>query len=53
VAAEIVRSDNVAGLRDGNELLLDIAAEALAIDRTVENARGCEPIAAQRKVSVR
>jgi hypothetical protein len=34
-------------LKDRQELLLDVGAEAFAIDRAVEHARGREPIAAQ------
>lgn len=45
VAAEIVHDDNVARLEDGHELLLDIGAEALAIDRPVEDA-GCGELVA-------
>jgi hypothetical protein len=33
VAAEIVDDDDVARLEDRNELLLDIGAEAFAVDR--------------------
>jgi hypothetical protein len=44
VAAEIVHDDDVAGLEDRNELLLDIGAEAFAVDRTVEDTRGGELI---------
>ena len=47
MASEIVHDDNVAGLEDRQELLLDVGAEAFAVDRTVEHARGCEPVAAQ------
>ena len=36
------------GFRIGDELLLDIGAEALAVDRPVEDARRGEPVAAQR-----
>lgn len=39
-ASTHVHDDNVARLEDGHELLLDIGAEALAIDRPVEDA-GC------------
>ena len=48
MAAEIVHDDDVAWLENRNELLFDIGAEALAIDRAVEDARGGEPITAQR-----
>jgi len=47
VAAEVVQDDDVAGFEHRNELLLDIGTEALAIDRAVEDARGCELVAAQ------
>ena len=47
MAAEIVHDDDIAGLEDRQELLLDIGAEALAVDRTIEHARRGEPIAAQ------
>jgi hypothetical protein len=48
VGAEIVHDDDVARLENRNELLLDVGAEALAVDRAVEDARGSELIAAQR-----
>jgi hypothetical protein len=32
VASEIVHDDDVAGFEDRNELLLDVGAEAFAID---------------------
>ena len=35
------------GLRTRNELLFDIGAEAFAVDRAVEDARGGELVAAQ------
>jgi len=47
VAAEIVQNDDVAGLERRHQLLLDIGPEAFAVDRTIEDARGREPIAAQ------
>ena len=47
MAAEIVHDDDVAGFEDRNELLFDIGAEAFAVDRAVEDARGREPVAAQ------
>ena len=40
--------DDVAGLQGGHELLLDIGAEALAVDRPIEDARCNKPVAAQR-----
>jgi hypothetical protein len=48
VAAEIVHDDDIAGLERWNELLLDIGAEAFAVDRAVEDAWGGEAVAAQR-----
>ena len=45
--AEIVHDDDVAGLQTGDELLLDIGAEALAVDRPVEDTRSGKPVAAQ------
>lgn len=48
VRAEIVHDDDVAWLKHGDELLLDIGAEAFAVDRSVEDARCGEPITAQR-----
>jgi hypothetical protein len=48
VGAEIVEDDDVAWFQDWNELLFDIGAEALAVDRPVEDARCGEPVAAQR-----
>ena len=48
VAAEVVHDDDVARLENGNQLLLDIGSEALAVDRTIEHARSCEAVAAQR-----
>ena len=47
VRAEIVHDDDVAWLQDRHELLLDIGAEALAVDRPIEDARCGEPVAAQ------
>jgi hypothetical protein len=46
-AAEIVQDDDVAGLQDRHELLLDIGAEILAVDRSIEDTRCREPVAAQ------
>ena len=47
MAAEIVHDDDVAGLQNGDELLLDISAEAMTVDRSIEDARRSEPVAAQ------
>ena len=41
MAAEIVEDDDVAGLECGDEELLDIGAEAFAVDEPVEDA--CRP----------
>jgi hypothetical protein len=46
VAAEIAHDDDVAFAEDGNELLLDIGAEAFAVDRAIEDASGGELVAA-------
>lgn len=48
MTSEIIHDDDIAGLQHRDELLLDIGAEALAVDRAVEDARRCKPIAAQR-----
>jgi hypothetical protein len=48
VGAEIVHDDDVAGLERADELLFDIGAEALAVARPVEDARGGKPVAARR-----
>ena len=47
MAAEVVHDDDVACLQRGNEHLLDIGAEALAVDRAVEDARCGEGVGAQ------
>ena len=47
VRPEIVHDDDVAGPEHGHEKLLDIGAEALAVDRAVEDARCRQPVAAQ------
>ena len=47
MTAEIVQDVDVDRLEDGNELLLDIGAETRAVDRPVEDARGCKLVAAQ------
>jgi hypothetical protein len=48
VGAEVVHDDDVARLQHRDELLLDIGAEALAVDRSVEDTRSDEAVAAQR-----
>ena len=47
VAAEIVHDDDVAWLKLRDENLLNIGAEAFAVDGTVEQARCSEAVAAQ------
>jgi hypothetical protein len=47
VAAEIVDDDDVAGLEGWHEDLFDVSAEALAIDRPVDDARRIDAIASQ------
>jgi hypothetical protein len=47
VAAEIVHDDDIAWVKQRNENLLDIGAEAFAVDRAVEQARCGEAIASQ------
>ncbi len=47
MTAEIVHDDDVAGLKLRNENLLDIGAEAFAVDWAVEQARCGEAVAAQ------
>jgi hypothetical protein len=48
VRAEVVHDDDVAGLQHRYELLLDIGAEASAVDRSVKDTRRGELVAAQR-----
>src|SRR5882672_12124467 len=48
VAAEIVHDDDVARLEDRSQLLLDIGAKALTVDRSVEDARRCQAVIPQR-----
>jgi hypothetical protein len=47
VAAEIVHDHDIAGLKRWDQHPLDIDPEALAIDRTVDQPRRFDPIAAQ------
>jgi hypothetical protein len=49
MAAEVVHDDNVARGEDGGENLLDISAEACAIDRSVDDAGRGEAVATQRR----
>ena len=47
VAAQIVHNHDIAGFEGGDELLIHIGAEALAIDRTIEDAWRGQPFAPQ------
>jgi hypothetical protein len=47
VAAEIVDDDDITGLEHGDEDLLDIGSEALAIDRPVDDAGRVDAIMAE------
>lgn len=47
MAAEIVHDDDVARFEHWHEQLRDIGTEALAVDRSVEDARCRQPVAAQ------
>ena len=47
VTAEIVDDDDIAGLQGGDENLLDVSAEARAIDGAVEHPWGIDAIVAQ------
>ena len=47
VAAEIVENDDVPWLQRGDEDLLDIEAEQLAVDRTIDNLWRLDPVMAQ------
>lgn len=44
VAAEVVEDDDIAGPEGGSQELLHIGAEALAVDRSVEDAGRVDPI---------
>lgn len=48
MAAEIVQNDDVSLPQSRQEQLFDIGAEALAVDRTVEDAGCGDPVPAQR-----
>ena len=48
MGAEIVENDNVARLQGRREELLDIGAEAFAVDRPVEQAGRIDAVVAQR-----
>ena len=45
VASQIVHNDDVAGRQGGDEELLDIGGEALAVDGAVDDAGGVDPVA--------
>ena len=47
VGAEIVHDDDVAQFQDGHELLFDIGVKTPAIDRSIEDTRCGEAVAAQ------
>ena len=49
VAGEVVHDDNVAWIESGDENLLDIGAEAHAIDRPVDDTGRGQPVATQRR----
>jgi hypothetical protein len=49
MTSEPVHDDNVAWREDREENLLDISAEACAIDRSVDDAGRGEPLATQRR----
>ncbi len=44
VASQVVEDDDVAGRERGNEELLDIGRERLAVDRAIEHERGIDPV---------
>lgn len=48
MAAEIVHDHDVAGLKNGRQLLLGVRQKACAVDRPIEDARRGEPVQAQR-----
>ena len=45
---KIVHDDDIAGLKDRHELLLDISAKALAIDWPIKDARRRQAVATKR-----
>ena len=47
VAAKVVHDDDVARFQDRHQQLLDVCPEALAVDRTVKDARRGKPVPAQ------
>ncbi|ESY15373.1 TRm2011-2 protein [Mesorhizobium sp. LNJC394B00] len=46
-ASTHIHDDDVAGLEHWHELLLDIGPEALAVDRSIEDARGSKTVEPQ------
>src|SRR5579862_4598100 len=47
VRAQIIHDDDITRFEGGHELLFDIGPEALAVDRSVKDARSSEPIKPQ------
>jgi len=47
MAAQIVHDDDIARRQRGDQALLDIIGEDLAVDRLVEHARRIDPVASQ------
>ena len=47
MAAEIVHDDDVTGSQSGEEDLLDVSSEGLAVDRAIENPWSLDPVLAQ------
>jgi len=48
MGAEIIHDDDIAGTERGHQELLDIGQEALAVNRSVEDAGRVDPIMAER-----
>jgi len=48
MAAEVVHDDDIAGRERRHEELLDPGGEALAVDRSIEDARRVDPVMTQR-----
>jgi len=49
VRAEIVHDDDVAGLENGNEYLVDIELETLAVDRSIDEPWCLDAVVVQRR----
>src|SRR4029077_8337517 len=47
MAAKIVKNDDIAWLKRGDEDLFDVEPEQLAVDRTVDDPRRVDPVVAQ------